>query len=44
MQRVLGAPPARDDAPLASALLAVLPRLRVAEAVALLGADRAPVP
>lgn len=43
VQRVLGAPAARDDAPLASVLLAVMPRLRAAEAVALLGADRAPV-
>lgn len=42
MQRVLGAPPARDDEPLASALLAVMPRLRAAEAVALLGTDMAP--
>ncbi|KAK9843788.1 hypothetical protein WJX81_006447 [Elliptochloris bilobata] len=36
VQRVLGAPPARDDAPLAAALLAVLPQLRTAEAIALL--------
>lgn len=38
MERVLGPPPARDDGPVAAAYLAVLPRLRAAEAITLLGA------